>query len=94
MIVYDVLTRSPQGVVVGGTDENVVDVSESRLRELIGKDVQIERQDRSRVPVKVLGVETTTAISGARNVFLLLPIESGIGRGDLGATVLSEEGAL
>ncbi len=75
------------GMVIVGSDPNLLGISDEDLRDLAGKQITIHRPNEGTIGAVVLEVDVRAAISGLRVVFVAVPSECTIGASDIGGTV-------
>ena len=66
--IVETLERPGKGVIVCGTDADLLDWTTDQIRGLAEGEAIIQGEH-----VQVLNVEVSAALSGRRNIFLLLP---------------------
>ena len=66
--IVETLARPGKGIIACGTDADLSDWTTDQIRAIVGEEVVIQGER-----VRVLGVEVSAALSGRRNIFLLLP---------------------
>ena len=72
--ICDTFVVEGKGVVVGGVNSLLDDMSLGEIKQLIGDMVEIHKEDGSTTTSPVLGVEVSTSLVGRKNIFLLLPL--------------------
>jgi 5-methylcytosine-specific restriction endonuclease McrBC GTP-binding regulatory subunit McrB len=72
MTIFDVHSIPNKGIVIGGTNAALDNLSREQIRALIGKQVEIHSL-KNIFSVDVIDIDVTNSLTGKKNIFILLP---------------------
>jgi len=86
MKIFDIHTIPNRGIVIGGTNPTLDTLSHEEIQNLVGKFVEIHTL-KSAIQTKVIDMGITIALTGRKNIFLLLPLNFNLDNLDKGSVV-------